>query len=64
MDDKKRHNTHVTEERPAGADDAEAYLHEWKLVEQTEGLDDEEIVKEYGKVYSHDSSDADTKKNR
>lgn len=62
MDDKKRQNSHVTEERPTEEEDREAYLHEWKLVEQTEGLDDEEIVKEYGKVYSHDSSDV--KKNR
>ncbi len=39
----------------------EEYEHDWRLVKETEGLDDEEVVKEYSKIFSEDSSHSHNK---
>lgn len=62
QEDLKDKETHqVADGRPL---EPEEYLHSWELVKETEGLDDEEIVKEYAKIFSEDTSSSNNKGNK
>jgi hypothetical protein len=64
MDEKKKHyiSEEPTEEERRRME--EEYLRQWALVKQTEDMDDEDIVKEYAKIFSQESSNSDSKKNK